>query len=139
MSAKDNYYSALQRLKRNKPEVLPKDSLINKDTVALEAGRKRGSIREHRGMDDLIAAIAVASGGKTRGTTIVNQKRDKIAAKKRLWEEEKAELIVEIDMLRSRNMSLLYQVYTLTQLLKDNGIETTNINYNVFEFKFDDK
>ena len=48
MSALNDYYAALERLKANKPEVLPKGSAINNDTVALEAGRKRGSIKKSR-------------------------------------------------------------------------------------------
>jgi len=48
MSAVNEYYAALERLKANKPTVLPKGSAINNDTVALEAGRKRGSIKKSR-------------------------------------------------------------------------------------------
>ena len=48
MNAIDEYYAALERLKANKPTVLPKSSAINNDTVALEAGRKRGSIKKSR-------------------------------------------------------------------------------------------
>ena len=42
MSAEENYLSALDRLERDVPEILPQGTLINNDTVALEAGRKRG-------------------------------------------------------------------------------------------------
>ena len=48
MSALNEYYAALERLKANKPIVLPKGSAINNDTVAMEAGRKRGSIKKSR-------------------------------------------------------------------------------------------
>ena len=48
MSALNEYYAALERLKANKPTILPKGSAINNDTVALEAGRKRGSIKKSR-------------------------------------------------------------------------------------------
>lgn len=48
MSVLNEYYAALERLKANKPTVLPKGSAINNDTVALEAGRKRGSIKKSR-------------------------------------------------------------------------------------------
>ena len=46
MSALNEYYAALARLKANKPSVLPKGSLIMNDTVALEAGRKCCSINK---------------------------------------------------------------------------------------------
>jgi hypothetical protein len=49
MMLHNDYYEALERLKANKPEILTKGSYkINKDTVALEAGRKRGSIKPSR-------------------------------------------------------------------------------------------
>ena len=47
MSALNDYYAALERLKANKPIVLPKGSAINNDTVAMEAGRKRGSTKNN--------------------------------------------------------------------------------------------
>ena len=60
MSALNEYYAALERLKANKPTVLPKGSAINNDTVALEAGRKRGSIKKSRHAA-LIEAIELAA------------------------------------------------------------------------------
>ena len=42
------YFDALERLKSNQPINVPKNSKINNDTVALEAGRKRGSIKKSR-------------------------------------------------------------------------------------------
>ncbi|SGY88056.1 Putative uncharacterized protein [Moritella viscosa] len=48
MQHKD-YYDALERLRSNQPELLLKGSYkINQDTVALEAGRKRGAIKPSR-------------------------------------------------------------------------------------------
>ena len=45
----EEYYNALERLRTNKPEILSKGAYkINKDTVALEAGRKRGTIKPSR-------------------------------------------------------------------------------------------
>jgi hypothetical protein len=45
---KKRYSAALERLKANKPMVIPKGSAINNDTVALEARRKRSSIKKSR-------------------------------------------------------------------------------------------
>ncbi|UUO23854.1 hypothetical protein FGD67_11910 [Colwellia sp. M166] len=55
----DDYYRALERLSTNKPEILSKGTYkINKDTVALEAGRKRGTIKPSRSQfEDLISKI----------------------------------------------------------------------------------
>lgn len=60
MSALNEYYAALERLKANKPTVLAKGSAINNDTVALEAGRKRGSIKKSRHAA-LVEAIDLAA------------------------------------------------------------------------------
>ncbi|MGX9609077.1 hypothetical protein [Acinetobacter sp. T63] len=60
MSALNDYYAALERLKANKPIILPKGSAINNDTVAMEAGRKRGSIKKSRHAA-LIEAIELAA------------------------------------------------------------------------------
>lgn len=60
--AMDEYFEALQRLIDNKPINVPKGSKINNDTVALEAGRKRGSIKKGREMfAELIEAINSAN------------------------------------------------------------------------------
>ncbi|MBT5229739.1 MAG: hypothetical protein HOM11_05625 [Methylococcales bacterium] len=62
MAVINEYFSALKRLEANTPVRLPKGSPINKDTVALEAGRKRGSIKKSRSsFTELIAAIDKAS------------------------------------------------------------------------------
>jgi len=62
MTAVNDYWDALQRLKSNKSVKIPQGSLINKDTVALEAGRKRGSIKKSRPVFfELIVAIEQAA------------------------------------------------------------------------------
>ena len=48
MNTLDDYYKALRRLVNNTPINVPKNTKINNDTVALEAGRKRGSIKKSR-------------------------------------------------------------------------------------------
>lgn len=58
-----HYYEALERLKNGTPEILEGDYKINNDTVALEAGRKRGSIKAKR-HKDLVSAIAKAAESK---------------------------------------------------------------------------
>ncbi|MGJ0495080.1 hypothetical protein [Aliarcobacter cryaerophilus] len=58
MNTLDDYYKALERLINNKPINVPKNTKINNDTVALEAGRKRGSIKKSREMfSDLLTKI----------------------------------------------------------------------------------
>ena len=54
----DEYYKASDRLIQNKPINVPIGTKINNDTVALEAGRKRGSIKKSREIfSDLIDEI----------------------------------------------------------------------------------
>lgn len=66
MSMIDEYYKALDRLIQNKPINVPIGTKINNDTVALEAGRKRGSIKKSREIFlDLIDKIDKVSKEKT--------------------------------------------------------------------------
>ena len=48
MKVLNDYYDALDRLVKGCPQNVPIGSKINKDNVALEAGRKRGSIKRSR-------------------------------------------------------------------------------------------
>lgn len=95
------YFAALERLKQNKPRVVGKSSPINKDTVALEAGRKRGSIRKRPGFESLIEAIEQA-GAEPRPET-----KKRIAINPKQTAEIEA-LKRDLDVARSRYMSLLY-------------------------------
>lgn len=59
MSTTLHYWEALERLKKNSPIRVKKGSSINNDTVALEAGMKRGSIKKSRkSFATLIEAIS---------------------------------------------------------------------------------
>ncbi len=56
------YENALQRLMDNKPIHISNNFTINNDTVALEAGRKRGSIKKSRDIfTNLIKKIDAAA------------------------------------------------------------------------------
>ena len=76
MSVLEKYYAALGCLKVNKLTLLPKGSAINNDTVALEAGRKRGSIKKSR-HPVLIAEIEQAEKARNR-TQAVKSKYDQL-------------------------------------------------------------
>lgn len=43
-----DYYDALDRLSRNRPEILGRGALITFDNVALEAGKSKGAIKANR-------------------------------------------------------------------------------------------
>lgn len=57
-----DYFEALERLKKDRPINVPKGTKITNDSVALEAGRKKGTIKKSRPVfSDLIDAIETAS------------------------------------------------------------------------------
>lgn len=82
-SAIDDYWDALDRLKNNTPLRVPKKSPINNDTVALEAGRKRGSIKKSRKQfEELIKAIQNQHSVITKKNKKEKLKMIKLRAKK---------------------------------------------------------
>lgn len=111
------YFAALDRLKKNVPIHVPKGSPINKDQVALEAGRKRGSIRSRPGFETLIAEIELAgeqpppTNKKERLQTNPNQTAE-IERLKR-----------DLDVARSRYMSLLYLNAEMAKVIRKLGGE----------------
>ena len=56
-----DYFEALERLKSGRPERVPKGTKVTNDSVSLEAGRKKGTIKRSRPIfRDLIEAINAA-------------------------------------------------------------------------------
>jgi hypothetical protein len=107
----EDYYSALERLRTNKPEVLSKGSYkINKDTVALEAGRKRGTIKPSRNQfEDLITAIEEVAD------TYNNKDLDKLNKANALADRYKSER----DEFRENYYSALNREMMLVRRLSD--------------------
>jgi len=69
MAGQSEYWSALDRLIADSPIRVQKGSPINKDTVALEAGRKRGAIKKSRPANaKLICAIEAAAKPTAQGS-----------------------------------------------------------------------
>lgn len=120
------YFAALERLKQNKPERIPKGSPINKDTVAKEAGRARGSIRSRPGFERLVKAIeeAQSTSPKRRGA-LNDEERLK---KARIAFDD---LKVEHEKLKARYMSLLFLNYEMARKLRDAGIESPKFGFAV--------
>lgn len=87
-----DYFEALGRLKKGQPINIPKGSRINNDNVALEAGRKKGSIKKSRPIfKGLINAIDTAAAEQSQPH---DEQKAQIAALKAevkmyrtLWEE----------------------------------------------------
>ncbi len=87
MAAIDEYFSALDRLKKNTPVRLPKGTAISKDTVAMEAGRKRSSIKRSRSVfEPLIAEIELAVATQNSSQHKARDSIDKVKAEKKHYQ-----------------------------------------------------
>lgn len=111
MSMISEYEDALERLINNKPINIPKGSKINNDTVALEAGRKRGSIKKSRDIfSDLIKEIDDASNEKKFPTKEYEQKilkwKNKANGYRNLYEEVLNRELMLIERLRNLEIEL---------------------------------
>lgn len=87
-----DYFEALERLKRGKPVNVPKGTRITNDSVSLEAGRKKGTIKKSRPIfSDLIAAIEAAGQTEAKPGDEMRSKLDEARAQAErnrvLWEE----------------------------------------------------
>jgi uncharacterized Ntn-hydrolase superfamily protein len=102
--ALNDYFEALDRLKVNKPINIPKDSKINNDNVALEAGRKKGSIKKSReSFAILIEAINEASKTQNIKTdnrdSKIEKQKDKIEELTELYESSLNRELMLIEQL----------------------------------------
>jgi hypothetical protein len=100
-----DYYAALERLKKRQ------GARINNDTVAIEAGRKKGSIKKSRPQfAELIKAIDAAN------SLAVRPKRDLTDRLNRAKGDAK-DLQAQLDESLARELSLLRQVFSLRKEL----------------------
>lgn len=89
------YFEALERLKSGKPIHLKRGSRITNDSVSLEAGRKKGSIKRSRPVfSELIQAIEAASkvesASKDNFQVRLDEAKSNAALYRALWEESLA-------------------------------------------------
>lgn len=116
MSALNDYYAALERLKANKSIILPKGSAINNDTVAMEAGRKRGSIKKsrHTALVETIELAALEAGLNVLSPAQqIEQAKSKTKAVKSDYEQLKE----DYEKLLGKCNSLLLENFELRQKL----------------------
>ena len=122
MSAEENYYSAMDRLERDEPQILPEGTLINNDTVALEGGRKRGSIKRQR-FPELCTAIddaAKRQQSKVLAVQTSNVQDDrKGGAADKLLKEQYKSLNRDYRIALQQNISLVHEVFTLRKKLAE--------------------
>lgn len=114
MTALNDYKAALERLKANKPNVLPKGSAINNDTVALEAGRKRGSIKKsrHATLVEAIKQVAQEAGQNILSPT---QQVEKAKSKTKAVKTDYEQLKEDYEKLLEKCNSLLLENFELKQ------------------------
>lgn len=98
------YYDALERLKSRKAK-------INNDTVSIEAGRKKGSIKKSRaGFAELIAAIETAA-------TETAALRNEPAVQLERYKGDKRQLQERLDESLEREIALVKEVFDLKREL----------------------
>lgn len=114
MSALNEYYAALERLKANKPTILPRGSAINNDTVALEAGRKRGSIKKSRHVA-LIEAIELATQQVGQNVLSPAQQIEQAKTKTKAVKSAYEQLEKDYEKLLEKYNSLLLENFELKQ------------------------
>lgn len=109
-SALDEYFAALERLRSKKPVRVSVGTRISNDAVALEAGRKKGSIKKSRPtFETLIAAIDVAASEQNQAAN----SEDKLARAKATAEEYRG----KYEAALAREVSLVRELYSTRQLL----------------------
>ena len=114
MNALNEYYAALERLKANKPTTLPKGSAINNDTVALEAGRKRGSIKKSRHAA-LVEAIEQAAQAAGQNVLSPAQQIEQAKTKTKAVKSDYEQLKEDYEKLLEKCNSLLLENFELKQ------------------------
>ncbi|ARS47129.1 hypothetical protein V6M29_18230 [Stutzerimonas chloritidismutans] len=114
MSVITEYRAALQRLIAGNPTIVPRESKINNDSVALEAGRKRGSIKKSRGeFLPLIREIREAAEDSAKGRTV--NKHDEAITRIDSLKLELSQLKQEHEALLVKYLSLLHYNHQLQQ------------------------
>lgn len=111
MNALDDYYKALRRLVNNTPINVPKNTKISNDTVALEAGRKRGSIKKSREIFfDLITEIdKISQNNKNENKELKNKiikHKNKALEYKELYEESLNRELMLIERIKELELKI---------------------------------
>lgn len=121
MSALEDYRSALQRLIEGKTRIVPKGSSINKDTVALEAGRKRGSIKKSREehVEIIFELEAAAATQFERSKPTPNQEIKKQKNLKQAVKDELKSLKDDYELALNQIVSLAHENHLLKQRIKE--------------------
>lgn len=105
MSALDDYNAAFLRLLENRPIRLPIGTKINNDTVALEAGRKRGSLKRSRIEHlPLIEKIKNATGESRKDASRLKAQIEKLKISRNEY-KEKYELCLAREVMQLKRIA----------------------------------
>ncbi|MCY1306113.1 hypothetical protein D9M70_559500 [compost metagenome] len=125
-----DYRAALKRLIAGNPNIVPKGGKINNDTVALEAGRSRGSIKKSRPEFRALIDEIQEAASKSR-TSSPNEKLITASARIEGLTSELSALKKEHAALLSKFLSTLHYNYQLQQEVKRLGGSTNTIGVSV--------
>jgi len=116
MQPLEEYFAALERLKSGKPEHVLRGARITNDSVSVEAGRGKGSIKKSRAVfADLIQAIDEAALEQANPRSM---ERDKLLRTK----GEAGNLRKQLEAALAREVSLLKELFeTRKQLAQLTG------------------
>lgn len=111
-----DYFASLDRLQKGRPDIMPKGTKITNDAVALEAGRKKGSIKKSRPVfADLIRAIDEAAAEQAHPK---NEQKERLNKAKSSTDHYRRALEAAL----GREISLLYELFeTKKKLAKLTG------------------
>lgn len=105
------YFDALDRLRTNRPIRVPKNTKITNDSVSIEAGRGKGSIKKSRPIfQELIGAIDEAAVEQSKSTDASNDKLVKARNSAAQYREM-------LDAALAREVSLLRELYAVKKQL----------------------
>lgn len=122
MSSNEEYFAALNRIIEGKTRILPAKSSINKDTVALEAGRKRGSIKKSRPEHSSIIAAIEAAASQSLLAPKKNLNPNNLRQKNKTCHDEIKKLKKDYEQALGQIVSLIHENHSLkTKLLALTG------------------
>lgn len=130
MSAVNDYLAALDRMINGCPEIVPVGCAINNDTVALEAGRKRGSIKRKR-YPDLCRAIDEAAERQQLkvADSISSTTLEHVSSTDKGLQNQYKALEKDYNVALQKNISLVYEVFTLKKKVDELEKKTNVLNF----------
>ena len=110
-NALSEYFQALERLKTKQPLRVPKGTRVTNDSVAVEAGRGKGSIKKSRPIfHELILAIDEAAVEQAKPASAARDKLDQAKASAANYREA-------LEAALAREVSLLRELYAVKKQL----------------------